>query len=168
MNSIISEHRFTEVELSPLERQRYARHLSIPDVGLDGQRKLKASRVLCIGAGGLGSPVTMYLAAAGIGEIGIVDFDRVDYSNLQRQLLHDTSDVGKLKIESAIERLGAINPGVRVKAFETRLTSENAAKIAAPYDLIVDGTDNFQTRYLSNDFSVLTKKPNVYGFIFRF
>ena len=168
MNSIISAHRFTEVELSPLERQRYARHLSIPDVGLDGQRKLKASRVLCIGAGGLGSPVTMYLAAAGIGEIGIVDFDRVDYSNLQRQLLHDTSDVGKLKIESAVERLGAINPGVQVKTFETRLTSGNAAEIAAPYDLIIDGTDNFQTRYLSNDLAVLTKKPNVYGSIFRF
>lgn len=168
MDSIISAHRFTEVELSSQERQRYARHLTIPDVGLDGQRKLKASRVLCIGAGGLGSPVMMYLAAAGVGEIGIVDFDRVDYSNLQRQLLHDTADVGKLKIESAVERLGAINPGVRITTYETRLTSENATEIAEPYDVIIDGTDNFQTRYLSNDLAVLTKKPNVYGSIFRF
>jgi len=168
MESIISPHRFTEIDLSPGERQRYARHLTIPDVGLDGQRKLKAAKVLCIGAGGLGSPVTMYLAAAGVGEIGIVDFDRVDLSNLQRQILHDTADVGKLKIESAVERRGAINPGVKVTTYETRLTSENAAGIAAPYDVIIDGTDNFETRYLSNDLAVLTEKPNVYGSIFRF
>jgi sulfur-carrier protein adenylyltransferase/sulfurtransferase len=168
MESIISSHRFTEIDLSPAERQRYARHLTIPDVGVDGQRKLKAARVLCIGAGGLGSPVTMYLAAAGIGEIGIVDFDRVDVSNLQRQLLHDTADVGRLKVDSAVERLGAINSAVMVTTYETRLTSENAADISARYDLIIDGTDNFETRYLSNDLAVLTKKPNVYGSIFRF
>lgn len=168
MESIISNHRFTEIDLSPDDRRRYARHLTIPEVGLDGQRKLRAAKVLCIGAGGLGSPVAMYLAAAGIGELGIVDFDRVDASNLQRQLLHDTADVGKLKIDSAVERLAAINPGVKVTTYETRLTSENAAEIAAPYDVIIDGTDNFETRYLSNDLAVLTKKPNVYGSIFRF
>jgi adenylyltransferase/sulfurtransferase len=168
MESIISNHRFTEIDLSPDERQRYARHLTIPDVGLDGQRKLRAAKVLCIGAGGLGSPVAMYLAAAGVGELGIVDFDRVDASNLQRQLLHDTADVGRLKIDSAVERLAAINPGVKVTTYEARLTSENAAEIAAPYDVIIDGTDNFETRYLSNDLAVLTKKPNVYGSIFRF
>ena len=168
MESIISSLRFTEIDLSAAERRRYARHLTIPDVGVDGQRRLKAAKVLCIGAGGLGSPVTMYLAAAGIGEIGIVDFDRVEASNLQRQLLHDTADVGKLKVDSAVERLGAINPAVTVTTYETRLTSENAAEIAAPYDLIIDGTDNFETRYLSNDLAVLTKKPNVYGSIFRF
>ncbi len=168
MDSLISGLRYDGMELSALERQRYARHLSIPDVGVGGQRRLKASRVLCIGAGGLGSPVTMYLAAAGIGEIGIVDFDRVDYSNLQRQLLHDTADVGKLKVDSAIERLTAINPEVKLNRFETRLSAENAEEIAAPYDVIIDGTDNFQTRYLSNDLAVLTRKPNVYGSIFRF
>lgn len=168
MESIISSDRFTAVDLSSAEYQRYARHLTIPDLGLDGQRRLKAAKVLCIGAGGLGSPALMYLAAAGIGEIGIVDFDRVDYSNLQRQILHDTADVGKLKIESAAERLAAINPAVKVTTYETRLTSENAEQIAAPYDIIIDGTDNFQTRYLSNDLAVLTKKPNVYGSIFRF
>lgn len=168
MESIISSHRFTAIELSAAERQRYARHLTIPDVGLDGQRKLKAAKVLCIGAGGLGSPAAIYLAAAGIGEIGIVDFDRVDFTNLQRQILHDTADVGKLKIESAVERLEAINPEVKVTTYETRLTSANAEEIAAPYDLIIDGTDNFETRYLSNDLAVLTKKPNVYGSIFRF
>lgn len=168
MDSLISGQRYDGMELSTLERQRYARHLSIPDVGVEGQRRLKASRVLCIGAGGLGSPVTMYLAAAGIGEIGIVDFDRVDYSNLQRQLLHDTADVGKLKVDSAIERLSAINPEVKLNRFETRLSAENAEEIAAPYDVIIDGTDNFQTRYLSNDLAVLTRKPNVYGSIFRF
>jgi sulfur-carrier protein adenylyltransferase/sulfurtransferase len=168
MESIISSHRFTEVDLSPVERGRYARHLTIPDVGLDGQRRLRAAKVLCIGAGGLGSPVTMYLAAAGVGEIGIVDFDRVDASNLQRQLLHDTADIGKLKTDSAVERLAAINPGVRVTTYETRLTSANAAGIADPYDIIIDGTDNFETRYLSNDLAVLTKKPNIYGSIYRF
>lgn len=168
MDSIIPENRFADITLSLEEKQRYARHLSIPDVGPEGQEKLKAARVLCIGAGGLGSPVAMYLAAAGIGEIGIVDFDVVDFSNLQRQLLHDTEDVGKKKGESAKERLRAINPEVKVNFHDARLNEENAAALAGPYDLIIDGTDNFETRYLSNDLAVLTGKPNVYGSIFRF
>lgn len=168
MDSIIPPERFSTVDLSTEEMQRYARHLTIPDVGVEGQKKLSAAKVLCIGAGGLGSPVTMYLAAAGVGEIGLVDDDKVEFSNLQRQLLHDTDDVGKSKTDSAAERLEAINPGVRVQKFETRFTAENARELAAPYDLIVDGTDNFPTRYLSNDLAVLTKKPNVYGSIFRF
>jgi len=155
-------------ELSSDELRRYARHLSIPEVGVEGQRRLKAAKVLCIGAGGLGSPVTLYLAAAGIGEIGLVDFDTVDFSNLQRQILYGTGDVGRPKTEVAAERLAAINPGTRVRRYEERLTSENALSIAEPYDLIIDGTDNFQTRYLSNDLAVLTGKPNVYGSIFRF
>lgn len=168
MDSVIPSERYESSELSIEEKQRYARHLTIPDVGSEGQKKLKAARVLCIGAGGLGSPVTMYLAAAGIGHIGIVDFDVVDFSNLQRQLLHGTEDVGKKKIESAVERLRSINPEVMVETYDTRLSAENAAEIAEPYDLIIDGTDNFETRYLSNDLSVLTGKPNVYGSIFRF
>lgn len=168
MDSIIPENRFADITLSLEEKRRYARHLSIPDVGPEGQEKLKAARVLCIGAGGLGSPVAMYLAAAGIGEIGIVDFDVVDFSNLQRQLLHDTEDVGKKKGESAKERLRAINPEVKVNFHDARLNEENAATLAGPYDLIIDGTDNFETRYLSNDLAVLTGKPNVYGSIFRF
>ncbi|MCB1233173.1 MAG: molybdopterin-synthase adenylyltransferase MoeB [Verrucomicrobiae bacterium] len=147
---------------------RYARHLTIPDVDVDGQRRLKAARVLCIGASGLGSPVTMYLAAAGIGRIGIVDFDEVDFSNLQRQILHGTSDVGRPKLESAADTLREINPEVELDLYRERFTSENARGIAEPYDLIVDGTDNFQTRYLSNDLAVLTGKPNIYGSIFRF
>ncbi len=168
MESILLPSRIADTQLSLVEMQRYARHLSIPDVGPEGQKKLKAARVLCIGAGGLGSPIAMYLAAAGIGEIGIVDFDVVDFSNLQRQLLHDTEDVGKKKGDSAMERLGAINPEVKVNFHDTRLNDENAAEIAEPYDLIIDGTDNFETRYLSNDLAVLTGKPNVYGSIFRF
>ena len=168
MESILSPSRIADIELSLEEMQRYARHLSIPDVGPEGQKKLKAARALCIGAGGLGSPIAMYLAAAGIGEIGIVDFDVVDFSNLQRQLLHDTEDVGIKKGESAIERLRGINPEVRVNFHDARLNEENAAEIAEPYDLIIDGTDNFETRYLSNDLAVLTGKPNVYGSIFRF
>jgi len=168
MDSIIPPDRADTTDLTTGEMQRYARHLSIPDVGVEGQKKLKASRVLCIGAGGLGSPVTMYLAAAGIGEIGLVDFDKVEFSNLQRQLLHDTEDVGKAKVESAVERLTAINPEARIHTHETRFTAGNAEALAAPYDLIIDGTDNFTTRYLSNDLAVLTKKPNVYGSIFRF
>ena len=168
MESILPPSRIADTQLSLVEMQRYARHLSIPDVGPEGQKKLKAARVLCIGAGGLGSPIAMYLAAAGIGEIGIVDFDVVDFSNLQRQLLHDTEDVGKKKGDSAMERLGAINPEVKVNFHDTRLNDENAAEIAEPYDLIIDGTDNFETRYLSNDLAVLTGKPNVYGSIFRF
>ena len=168
MPPLIPDSRATEHPLSEAERSRYARHLTLPEVGPEGQRRLKASRVLCLGAGGLGSPVTMFLAAAGIGEIGLVDDDRVDFSNLQRQILHGTSDVGRLKIESARDRLAEINPEVRVTIFETRFTAENAAAIAEPYDLIIDGTDNFPTRYLSNDLAVLTKKPNVYGSIYRF
>lgn len=168
MPPLIPDSRATEHPLSEAERSRYARHLTLPEVGPEGQRRLKASRVLCLGAGGLGSPVTMYLAAAGIGEIGLVDDDRVDFSNLQRQILHGTSDVGRLKIDSARDRLAEINPEVRVTTFETRFTAENAAAIAEPYDLIIDGTDNFPTRYLSNDLAVLTKKPNVYGSIYRF
>ena len=168
MIPLIPDSRATEHPLSEAERSRYARHLTLPEVGPEGQRRLKASRVLCLGAGGLGSPVTMYLAAAGIGEIGLVDDDRVDFSNLQRQILHGTSDVGRLKIESARDRLAEINPEVRVTIFETRFTAENAAAIAEPYDLIIDGTDNVPTRYLSNDLAVLTKKPNVYGSIYRF
>ncbi|MDF1740860.1 MAG: molybdopterin-synthase adenylyltransferase MoeB [Verrucomicrobiales bacterium] len=168
MESVIPPSRTNETEFSTAEMQRYARHLTIPDVGVEGQKKLKAAKVLCIGAGGLGSPVTMYLAAAGIGEIGLVEFDTVEFSNLQRQIVHGTGDVGKPKIESAIASLAEINPEVKVTPYATRLTSENAMEIAAPYDLIIDGTDNFETRYLSNDLAVLTGKPNVYGSIFRF
>lgn len=168
MDSIIPHQRFTSNELSTEEKQRYARHLTIPDVGVEGQKKLKAARVLCIGAGGLGSPVTMYLAAAGIGEIGLVDDDEVEFSNLQRQLLYGTEDVGKPKVESAVDRLTSINPEVHIRPIVSRFTAKNAEKLAAPYDLIIDGTDNFPTRYLSNDLAVLTKKPNVYGSIFRF
>jgi adenylyltransferase/sulfurtransferase len=168
MSPLISSTRAAEQTLPEEERARYARHLTLPEVGPEGQRRLKASRVLCIGAGGLGSPVMTYLAAAGVGEIGVVDDDRVDFSNLQRQILHGTSDVGRLKTESAASRLAEINPGVRVARHETRFTATNAAAIAAPYDLIIDGTDNFPTRYLSNDLAVLTNKPNVYGSIHRF
>ena len=150
------------------EYARYSRHLILPEVGLEGQRKLKAARVLMIGTGGLGSPSGLYLAAAGIGTLGIVDFDVVDESNLQRQIIHGTKDVGRPKIASAKDRLQDINPNTKVEAFETRLTSENALELFKDYDVIVDGTDNFQTRYLVNDASVLTGKPNVYGSIFRF
>ena len=154
--------------LSREEVFRYSRHLLIPEVGLEGQRKLKAARVLCIGAGGLGSPVAMYLAAAGVGTIGIVDFDTVDFSNLQRQLLHSTADVGRLKLDSAKDTLAALNPGVTIVPHEVVLSSENALSILGPYDIIVDGTDNFPTRYLVNDACVLLGKPNVYGSIYRF
>jgi adenylyltransferase/sulfurtransferase len=147
---------------------RYSRHLIIPEVGLEGQQKLKAARVLCIGAGGLGSPVALYLAAAGVGTLGIVDFDVVDFTNLQRQVIHTTSDVGRKKLESAAEKIAAINPYVTVRPFETRLTSENALGLFREFDLVVDGTDNFPTRYLVNDACVLTGKPNVYASIFRF
>jgi adenylyltransferase/sulfurtransferase len=140
----------------------------MPEVGLDGQLKLKAAKVLCIGAGGLGSPVAMYLAAAGVGTLGIVDFDTVDFSNLQRQILHGTPDVGRPKLASAKDRLNALNPNVHVETYETALTSENALKLFEPYDVIVDGTDNFPTRYLVNDACVLLGKPNAYGSIFRF
>ncbi|HZT43331.1 MAG TPA: molybdopterin-synthase adenylyltransferase MoeB [Chthonomonadaceae bacterium] len=147
---------------------RYSRHLMLPEVNLEGQKKLKAAKVLCIGAGGLGSPLAMYLAAAGVGTIGIVDFDVVDLTNLQRQILHDTNDVGRSKLQSAKDTIHDINPHVEVVGFEEQFTSENAMEIARPFDIIVDGTDNFPTRYLTNDVSVLLGKPNVYGSIFRF
>jgi len=155
-------------ELSNAEIQRYSRHLILPEVGPDGQRRLKAGRVLCIGAGGLGSPATLYLAAAGVGTIGVVDFDAVDASNLQRQILHGTPDVGRSKLLSARERLSALNPEVRVETYETRLTSANALELIREYDVVLDGTDNFATRYLVNDACVLLRKPNAYGSIFRF
>jgi len=155
-------------ELSPKEIQRYSRHLIMPEVGLEGQKKLKAAKILCVGAGGLGSPLAMYLAAAGVGTLGIVEFDVVDYSNLQRQLLHDTDRVGKPKLQSAMDRLRAINPEVKLVGYETRLTSDNVLDIMKNYDIVIDGTDNFPTRYLVNDACVLLKKPNIYGSIFRF
>jgi sulfur-carrier protein adenylyltransferase/sulfurtransferase len=154
--------------LSHEEILRYSRHLLIPDVGLDGQRKLKAASVLVIGTGGLGSPVALYLAAAGIGHIGVVDYDVVDFSNLQRQVIHATSGIGILKVESARNRMLDLNPDIQVDAYNLPFTSENALQIANEYDLIIDCTDNFPTRYLSNDLCVLTGKPNIYGSIFRF
>jgi adenylyltransferase/sulfurtransferase len=154
--------------LSPEEIKRYSRHLIMPEIGMDGQRRIKAGSVLCIGAGGLGSPAAMYLAAAGIGRIGIVDFDVVDFSNLQRQLLHGTSSVGMSKNESARRRIHDLNPHVQVDTYETLLNSDNALDLFKDYDVILDGTDNFPTRYLVNDACVLTGKPNAYGSIFRF
>ena len=156
------------MQLDNEEIRRYSRHLILPEVGLAGQKKICSTSVLCIGAGGLGSPIAMYLAAAGIGKIGIVDFDTVDFSNLQRQIIHGTSDVGRPKAESAKETIEHINPNVEVVLHNTRLTSENALDILTHYDIVVDGTDNFPTRYLPNDACVLLKKPNVYGSIFRF
>ena len=155
-------------ELTNEEIKRYSRHLIMPEVGIEAQRKLKASKVLCIGAGGLGSPAAMYLAAAGVGTLGIVDFDTVDFSNLQRQILHGTPDVGRSKLASAKDRLNAINPNVKIETYETALSSQNALELFAPYDVILDGTDNFPTRYLVNDACVLLGKPNAYGSIFRF
>ncbi|MGB8686606.1 MAG: molybdopterin-synthase adenylyltransferase MoeB [Microcoleus sp.] len=157
-----------EIQLNKEEYERYSRHLILPEVGLDGQKRLKAASVLCIGTGGLGSPLLLYLAAAGVGRIGIVDFDIVDTSNLQRQIIHGTSWVGKPKIESAKNRILEINPLCQVDLYETRVSSENAIAIATPYDIVIDGTDNFPTRYLMNDVCVLLNKPNVYGSIFRF
>ncbi len=154
--------------LSNDEILRYSRHLIMPEVALDGQQRLKAARVLCIGAGGLGSPLALYLGAAGVGTIGLVDFDVVDYTNLQRQILHATPDVGRPKLASAAEKLRAMNPYLELKTFETRLTSDNALEILRDFDVVVDGTDNFATRYLVNDACVLLGKPNVYGSIFRF
>lgn len=154
--------------LDAAEHQRYSRHLILPEVGLEGQERLKAARVLCVGAGGLGSPVAMYLAAAGVGTIGLVDFDAVDLSNLQRQILHGTGDVGRSKLASARDTLAALNPHVTVEPHETALTSANALDLLGRYDVIVDGTDNFPTRYLVNDACVLLGKPNAYGSIFRF
>ena len=156
------------MQLSNDEIRRYSRHLILPEVGLAGQKKICSSSVLCIGAGGLGSPIAMYLAAAGIGKIGIVDFDSVDFSNLQRQIIHGTDDVGRPKTQSAKETINQINPNVEVVLHQARLTSENALDIIAQYDVVVDGTDNFPTRYLTNDACVLLKKANVYGSIFRF
>ena len=156
------------MELNNDEIRRYSRHLILPEVGLAGQKKIKGTSVLCIGAGGLGSPIAMYLAAAGIGKIGIVDFDTVDYSNLQRQILHTDADVGRPKAQSAKETIAGINPNCEVVIHNTRITSENAFDLIRPYDIVVDGTDNFPTRYLTNDACVLLKKPNVYGSIFRF
>ncbi len=154
--------------LSNEEIQRYSRHLIMPEVGMAGQKKLKEASVLLIGAGGLGSPLAMYLAAAGIGRIGLVDYDVVDYSNLQRQIIHGTGDVGRPKLESAAERIRDINPFVRLDLYNEPLTSANALDLFRPYDVIVDGTDNFPTRYLTNDACVILGKPNVYGSIFRF
>jgi len=156
------------MDLTPDEIRRYARHLVLPEVGLAGQKKLRAASVLCIGVGGLGSPIAMYLAAAGIGKLGLVDFDAVDFSNLQRQIIHGTEDAGRLKTQSARERIQGLNPGVEVILHEARLTSANTSEILAPYDVVVDGTDNFPARYLINDACVFLKKPNVYGAIFRF
>jgi molybdopterin/thiamine biosynthesis adenylyltransferase/rhodanese-related sulfurtransferase len=155
-------------ELTARERQRYSRHLLLPEIGEAGQRRLKAARVLCVGAGGLGSPAALYLAAAGIGTLGLVDFDVVDFSNLQRQIIHGTGDVGRSKLESAQARIEALNPEVRVETFEARFSAANARTLVEAYDVIVDGTDNFPARYLVNDACVLYGKPNAWGSIFRF
>ena len=166
--SIIDDKRSNAMQLSAEELQRYSRHLMMPEVTPDGQRCLKAARVLCIGAGGLGSPAALYLAAAGVGTIGIVDFDNVDLSNLQRQILHGTSDIGRSKLESARDRLHDVNPEIKLELHKCRFSSENATELVAQYDLIVDGSDNFPTRYLSNDVCVFARKPNIYGSVFRF
>ncbi|MFZ1918315.1 MAG: molybdopterin-synthase adenylyltransferase MoeB [Terriglobales bacterium] len=164
---IVSEAK-PEAVLSNDEILRYSRHLIMPEVGMQGQQKLKAAKVLCIGAGGLGSPLSLYLTAAGVGTLGIVDFDVVDYTNLQRQIIHTTNDVGRKKLDSAAEKLKAINPFLNLQTFETKLTSANALDLFRQFDIVADGTDNFPTRYLVNDACVLTGKPNVYGSIFRF
>jgi molybdopterin/thiamine biosynthesis adenylyltransferase/rhodanese-related sulfurtransferase/molybdopterin converting factor small subunit len=166
--SVLSQEEGALPELSGDEIKRYSRHLIMPEVGVEGQRKLKAAKVLCIGAGGLGSPAAMYLAAAGVGTLGIVDFDVVDFSNLQRQIIHGTPDVGRAKLASAKDRLNALNPNVHIETYDEALSSENALRLFAPYDVILDGTDNFPTRYLVNDACVLSGKPNAYGSIFRF
>ena len=158
----------TSHALTNAEVARYSRHLIMPEVGMEGQLKLKAARALCVGAGGLGSPVLLYLAAAGVGTIGLVDFDEVDYSNLHRQIIHGTPDVGRSKLDSATSRLNALNPEVEVVTYEMALSSENALGLFADYDLVIDGTDNFPTRYLVNDACVIQGKPNIYGSIFRF
>jgi len=164
----VKSHSYNLPDLGSSEILRYSRHLILPEVGLDGQKKLKAARVLVVGAGGLGSPLALYLAAAGVGTLGLVDFDVVDLTNLQRQVLHGTKDVGRSKLQSAIDRLRDVNPHVAVEPFEVRLTSDNALEIVEAFDVVVDGTDNFATRYLVNDACVLTDRPNVYGSIFRF
>jgi molybdopterin/thiamine biosynthesis adenylyltransferase/rhodanese-related sulfurtransferase len=167
-NSIISEDRLKSIDFSNDEIARYSRHLIMPEVTLDGQKRIKASSVLCIGTGGLGSPIALYLAAAGVGRLGLVDFDIVDFSNLQRQILHGTEDVGRKKLNSAKDRIKAVNPNVQVDLHDMMFRSENAMQVVKDYDIVIDGTDNFPTRYLSNDVCVLTKKPNIYGSIFRF
>ena len=164
MDPLIAE----PAELTNDEIRRYSRHLIMPDIGMDGQGRLKAAKVLIVGTGGLGSPVAMYLAAAGVGEIGLVDYDVVDESNLHRQVIHGTKDIGKRKTESAKETILDINPGVTVNIHETLIRSDNALEIIEPYDLVIDGTDNFPTRYLVNDACAILGKPNVYGSIFRF
>ena len=166
--SIIDDKRSNAMQLSAEELQRYSRHLLMPEVTSEGQKRLKAARVLCIGAGGLGSPAALYLAAAGVGTIGIVDFDDVDLSNLQRQILHGTNDIGRGKLESARDRLRDINPEIEIELHKCRFSSENAPELVSRYDVVVDGSDNFPTRYLSNDVSVFAQKPNVYGSVFRF
>ena len=166
--SIISDERLSQIELKPDELARYARHLVLPEVSRDGQRRIKAARVLCIGAGGLGSPAALYLAAAGVGTIGLVDSDRVEISNLQRQLLYGTADIGRQKTEAAAERLSDVNPHVEIISHECHFASANAQELIEPYDLVIDGTDNFPTRYLSNDVCVFARKPNIYGSVFRF
>src|SRR5881398_2430882 len=166
--SIIDDDRSGSMQFIAEERERYSRHLIMPEVTPSGQRRLKAARVLCIGAGGLGSPAALYLAAAGVGTIGLVDFDDVDLSNLQRQILHGTKDIGRRKLESARDRLCDINPQIETEMHKCRFSSENASQLVASYDLVVDGSDNFPTRYLSNDVSVFENKPNVYGSVFRF
>ncbi|QDU22484.1 molybdopterin-synthase adenylyltransferase MoeB [Urbifossiella limnaea] len=160
--------RWPDVALTQSEYARYSRHVIMPEVGLDGQRKLKAARVLVIGTGGLGSPLALYLAAAGVGTLGLVDFDTVDASNLQRQIIHGSKDIGRSKCQSAADKLRDINPDITVVLHEERFTSKNAEAIVRDYDIVVDGTDNFPTRYLVNDVCVLLNKPNVYGSIFRF
>ena len=165
---IIDEERLKKIALSRDELSRYSRQLILPEVNADGQRRIKAARVLCIGAGGLGSPSALYLAAAGIGTLGLVDADRVDASNLQRQILYGTGDVGESKVQKAGARLREMNPGVEVVSHEARFTSENAREIIASYDVVIDGSDNFPTRYLSNDVCVFARKPNIYGSVFRF
>ena len=166
--SIISDERLSDVRLTDEETTRYSRHLIMPEVTPTGQRRLKAARVLCIGAGGLGSPAALYLAAAGIGTVGLVDFDDVELSNLQRQILHGTKDIGRNKLESAQDRLRDINPKIDIELHKCCFSSENALELVAHYDVVVDGSDNFPTRYLSNDVCVFARKPNVYGSIFRF
>jgi len=166
--SIIDPSRLERIEFSNDEIARYSRHLIMPEVTLEGQKRLKASSVLCIGTGGLGSPIALYLAAAGVGRMGLVDGDIVDFSNLQRQILHGTKDVGRKKLNSARDRIRDVNPNTQVDLHDTYFTAANAREIVEPYDLVIDGTDNFPTRYLSNDICVFLKKPNVYGSIFRF
>ena len=166
--SVIPEDRLADVHFSNDEIARYSRHLIMPEVTLEGQKKLKAASVLCIGAGGLGSPIALYLAAAGVGRIGLVDPDVVDFSNLQRQILHGTDDVGRKKLNSARDRVKAVNPNVQIDLHDCVFRSENARKLVEAYDIVIDGTDNFPTRYLSNDVCVLAKRPNIYGSIFRF